>query len=522
MNGTTISGTAEGAQIVKPSKRPMAGLLGIFLAAMMAGLNNRVGALALVDIRGELGFAFDDASWLSTVYNAGELIAMPFAAWFAITLSVRRFELWMLGVCTVLALFLPFIHDLNLLLVVRFLQGVACGTMIPVLMMAALKFLPPPVKLYGLAMYAMTATFAPNISIWLAGYWIDGLYDWRWVFWQIVPVAIVAGLLVSWGLPREPVQVNRFRQGNWSGMVCGMIALGLIAVAFDQGIRLDWFHSPLIRLSLQAGFALMAVYLISEWYHPSPFIKLQILGRWNLALGFTVFVSLLVVLISSSLLPASYLAAVRDYRPRQMALIGLIIAIPQFLLGGAVAFLLYQTVIDARDVFASGLFLITLACFSGTQLTSDWSRDQFVVAQILQAFGQPMAVVSMLFLLTSVVQPHEGPYVSGSINALRAFGSLFGAAVVGQFVIARSRFHSEMLLDHAALVGNSAMNPPEPAHLIGIISQQSLVLSVADTYRALGILALLLIPVVLRLNYIPAPVVRNFSSTSPVPSSTYG
>ena len=24
--------------------------------------------------------------------------------------------------------------------------------------------------------------FTPNLSIWLAGYWTDGLFDWRWVY----------------------------------------------------------------------------------------------------------------------------------------------------------------------------------------------------------------------------------------------------------------------------------------------------------------------------------------------------
>ncbi|MGE6213717.1 hypothetical protein ACQKCR_17580, partial [Comamonas aquatica] len=81
------------AAAVAPPKRAIAGLVGILIAAMMAGLNNRVGALALADVRGALGFGLDDASWLTTVYSAGEVIAMPFAAWFAITLSVRRFEL---------------------------------------------------------------------------------------------------------------------------------------------------------------------------------------------------------------------------------------------------------------------------------------------------------------------------------------------------------------------------------------------------------------------------------------------
>jgi DHA2 family multidrug resistance protein len=486
------------------SKRPLVGLLGIFLAAMMAGLNNRVGALALADVRGALGFGLDDASWLNTAYSAGELIAMPFAAWFAITISVRRFELWMLFVCMAAAVILPFIHNLDVLLMLRLLQGVAGGTMIPLLMMAALKYLPPPVRLHGLALYAMTATFAPNLSTWLAGQWTDHYFDWRWVYWQIIPLAAAAGLLIGWGLPREPMQTERFSQANWFGMACGVPALGLIAVALDQGVRLDWFHSPLITVSLAAGLVLFAIYLLTEWYHPSPFIKLQILGRRNLGLGFTIFLFLLVTLTSSSLLPAFYLGNIQDYRPMQMASLGLIVALPQLVLGPGVALLLYQKWADARAVFAIGLGLIALACFSGMQLTSDWNREQFVVAQTLHAIGQPMAVVSLLFLATSVVQPNEGPYVSGSINMLRAFGSLAGAAAVSQLMVVRSRFHQEMLLDHAALAGNSL--PPFPAaQLMRVIGQQSLVLAVADAFLVLALLALLLIPLVLKLTYIPAP-----------------
>lgn len=504
-----------GSVAARASKRPMAGLLGIFIAAMMVGLNNRVGALALADIRGALGFGFDNASWITTAYNAGELIAMPFAAWFAITLSVRRFELWMLGTCALLAVILPFIRDLHLLLVLRFVQGVASGTMIPVLMMAALKFLPAPVRLHGLALYAMTATFAPNLSIWLAGQWTDALFDWRWVYWQTVPLAVIAAALISWGLPREQIQFARFRQANWFGMACGVPALGLVAVALDQGVRLDWFNSPLIAASLATGLLLLAAYLLTEWRHPSPFIRLQILGRRNLALGFSVFVVLLVVLMSSSLLPASYLGPLQGYRPLQMAPIGLLVALPQLVLGFGVGLLLYRKWIDARIVLGLGLLLIALACFSGAQLNSAWNREQFVVAQTLQAFGQPMAIISMLFLCTSVVEPREGPYVSGVINTLRAFGSLLGAATVSQLVIVRGRFHAQVLLDHAALASNSLPMSPAPGELMRVISQQSLVLSIADAYRVLGILAAVLIPAVLCLAYVPAAGAR-VASPSPV------
>lgn len=486
------------------TSRIMAALLGIFVAAMMAGMNNRVVALGLGDIRGALGFGLDDASWLTTSYSAGELIAMPFASWFAITVSVRRFHLWMLASCAALAVFLPFVADLHLAIALRFVQGVCSGTLIPILMMAALKFLPLNIRLHGLALYAMTATFIPNLSIWLVGQWADTLYDWRWIYWQIVPLTLLAGMLVAWGLPKEPVQTARFGQANWPGMALGASALGLIAVALDQGTRLDWFNSPLITVTLCSGLALLCVYLLTEWYHPSPFLKLQILARRNLWLGFTLLTFLLVVLLSGALLPSQYLAQIQQYRSLQIAPIGLMIALPQLVFGSLVALLLYQKWADARMVFSLGLAFIALACYFGAQLTPDWIWEQFILIQMLQAAGQPMALISMLFLATSVVQPPEGPYVSGTVNTLRAFGSLAGGALVGQFVIHRSRFHAEMLLDQSAIATNS-FSISIPSNLAGLISQQSLVLSVADAYRMLGILSLLMIPAVWCLNYIPAP-----------------
>jgi DHA2 family multidrug resistance protein len=485
--------------------RPLVALTGIFLAAMTAGLNNRVGALALADIRGALGQGLDDASWLHTVYAAGELVAMPFASWFAITLSLRRFHLGMVGLCALIALVLPFVHSLPLLLALRGLQGLAGGALIPVLMMAALKFLPAPIRLHGLALYAMTATFAPNVSTWLTGLWTDSLTDLRLVYWQAIPLLLLAGALVGWGLPDAPSQAERFKRANWPGMAMGVIGLTLVTVALDQGVRLDWFESRLITAALAVGLVFTAAYLVSEWRHPEPFVKLQLLGRRNLGLGFTVFVCLLIVMLSGSSVPSAYLGRVWGYRALQSAPIGLIIGLPQLLLGPCVAALLYRKWVDARVVFALGLALIAAACLLGSRLTADWVWQQFIVVQTLQALGQPMAVVSLLFLATSVVQPPEGPYVSGTINALRVFGTLAGSAAIGQLTVVRERFHADILLDSPGLLHGGWTQLIEPARIASALHEQAFVLATSDAYLALGLLAVLMIPLVLRLQYIPAP-----------------
>lgn len=485
------------------------GLLGILIGAMVAGLNNRVPGLTLADIRGAQGWDADASSWLSTVYSAGELVAMPFASWFAITFSLRRFHMWMTAWVVILALVIPFVHSLPLLLVLRALQGVFSGTLIPLLMMAALRFLPTPIRLHGLALYAMTATFAPNVAVWLAAFCVDRLADWRWVYWSIIPLGLAAMALVFWGIPKMPLALPRARQANWLGMALGVCGLSLLVVAMDQGVRLEWLHSSVIRASLLGGVTLTALFLVSEWIHPAPFMKLQLLQRRNLGLGFTIFFCLLVTMSTGVALPTNTLAHLQTFRMAQLAPLGLAIGLPQLVLGPAVALLLYQRWVDARYLFSLGLVCIAVACWMAADITSEWMVSELVVAQVLQAMGQPMAVISLLFLATSVVQPMEGPSVAGTVNTLRALGTIFSGALVGQILTVRSTFHGDMLLDNAGeWLSTHAADTSAFSGLSSWVGEQASVLATADIYRLFAVIAVLLIPLVLSLKHIPAPLTQ--------------
>lgn len=500
---------APAAPVVHPfGPRLLTGVVGVFVAAMMSGLNSRTGTLALGDIRTVFGMGVDDGSWIASLYGAFELAAMPFSAWFAITFSFRRYHMAVVAIFTVLGLVTPLAPDTTVLLALRCLQGFFGGLLIPVLMAAALRFFPAPIRLYGLALYAMTATFAPNVATWLSATWTDGVADWRLLFWQTVPMALFSLGAVGWGIPQDPVRLERFRQIDLPGLISGMAGLVMVGIGLSQGERLDWFNSTLVCWLFGGGAALLAIFLICEWFHPMPFIKLQLLHRRNLGLGFTVFTGMLVVLLSGSLLPADYLGHAWHFRTPSMSVIGLQVGLPQFILGPAVSWLLYKRRVDARHVFAIGLLLIACACWLGSRITPEWMAAEFALAQALHAFGQPMAVIALLFLATSVVQPMEGPQVSGIVNTLRAFGTMFGSALVGRLLAVREATHANVLLDGAANMRRSAgaVPPDALAGVAGRVAHQAFVLSIADAYLALGALALALVPLVLSLQYIAPPL----------------
>ncbi|MCW3604732.1 MFS transporter [Burkholderia cenocepacia] len=477
------------------------GLVGVLIAALSSGLNDRVTDIALVDLRGILGMGHDEGTWIAAVYEAAEVSAMMISAWFAVTLSFRRFAIGVTLAFAGFAVVFPFVRDYPLLVGLRIAQGILGGALPPLLMTAALRFLPPGIKLYGMSAYALTATFGPNLAMPLAALWTDKV-GWQFVYWQVIPPCAIAATMIGYGLPQDPVRLERFRQFDWIGVLTGCGGISMVVLALEQGERLDWFHSSLICTLLLAGSVLLAIFVVNEWHHPLPLFKLQILGRRNFAHGLLTLAGLLIVFSSGSTLPSLYLMEVRDFRPLEIGPLALAIAIPQLVAAPFAAMLCNIRQLDSRFVLATGLGLIAGSCVLGSFLTSVWGRDSFFVLQAMQALGQPMAVLPVLMGATGAVQPPEGPFASAMFNTTRGIATVIGTALVETFMTHRRHFHSNMILDHVGgsphllsqasdsigrhaaplLPDGTPRSTDAIAQFAALVREQVFVMSVADTY----------------------------------------
>ncbi|WP_122588005.1 MFS transporter, partial [Pseudomonas viridiflava] len=119
------------------------------------------------------------------------------------------------------------------------LQGLAGGALPPMLMTVALRFLPANIKLYGLAGYALTATFGPGLGTPLAGLWTEYV-GWQWTFWRIIVPCLIAMAAVAYGLPQDPLRLERLRAFNCKGLLLGFPAICMMVIGLLQGNRLDW------------------------------------------------------------------------------------------------------------------------------------------------------------------------------------------------------------------------------------------------------------------------------------------
>src|SRR6201996_5780926 len=400
--------------------KPLLGLGGVLIAATASEFNDQVTSIALVDVRGALGIGHDAGTWIESLYVSAEIVGMAISPWLLMTFTLRRWTIFAIALCGISSVLIPFSPNVEAIYALRLLQGLAGGLIIPLLMTTAFRVLPPSIRLYGLAVYALTATFTPALAATVAAFWTDSV-NWRFVSFQTIPLCVLSGVLVWHCLHQDQPKYERFRMLDWRGVLLLVIGASALSTMLYQGDRLDWFNSSLICVLALVSAIAIPLLLVNEWFHPLPLLKLQLLGRRNFAYGTLALFTFLIISQSGSTVPLRYLQEVQDYRPLQSNLITLEIAALQLVMLPAMALLLDYGSVDSRIVTLAGLGLILASCIGSSFLTVYWNRNQFYFWQLLQAIGQPMVIMPLLMMTTnSVTSPTEGPFAAALVNTLRA------------------------------------------------------------------------------------------------------
>jgi DHA2 family multidrug resistance protein len=430
---------------------PLLGVLGVLLGAMIATCTGRLISVGLADLRGYLHLGFDEASWISTAFNAGMMFIGPFSVYLGGLLGARRVLLACATAFTLISLLLPLAPNLPVLLVLLVLAGLTAGTFYPLTLSFVLRSLPMRYVLLGIAMYAMDIVFTTNVATSLEAWYIDHL-SWRWIFWNSAVLTPVMMALIYFGIPWQPLPVPKEGQPkpNWRGFLYASLGFSLLYIALDQGQRLDWFHSGTIVGLTAAGSFLLLMTVVRRFLMPNPLINLKfLLSRNTLLLGVVLILFRFVMLATVVTIP-SYLGSVKGYLPLQAGPVMLWVGLPQCICGVLAMYCL--RFIDARLVLTFGFSLVAIACLMNAQLSSAWSGANFARSQAVMAIGLAFAFNAMVGSIILEVldsgalsRPIDVLTFAGYFQTVRLFGGEVGVAFMQRFLSTREQFHSNML-----------------------------------------------------------------------------
>jgi DHA2 family multidrug resistance protein len=436
-------------------QNPYVGTLGVYLGAGIVTLNGRLLSVGLPDLRGALGLGIDEASWIPTAYNVALMFMGPFSVYLGGLLGPRRILLYSGTIFTVCSILLPFSPNLQVMLCLQVIGGLASGTFYPLTLSYALRALPMRYVIYAIGIYSMDIVGATSVGTSLEAWYVEHL-SWHWIFWQSALLTPLMMVCVYLAIPNPPPRTGPKPRLSWRGFLYGSLALSLIYAALDQGERLNWLHSGVIvGLLVTAGF-LLVVTVIRRWLSPNPLVNPIFLANRNtLLICGCLFCFRFVILAIALLLPA-VLSVTQNYRPLQTGWV-LLWLMPPLVVSGVLAARLMRR-FDNRLVFAAGFTVVAIACLINAQVTSAWSGGNFLVSQLVIAVGLAVAFTALVgsfvqnaFDTGALSSPVNVLTYASFIHCIRLFGGEAGTAIMQRLITVREHFHSNMLgLDVAA------------------------------------------------------------------------
>jgi MFS transporter, DHA2 family, multidrug resistance protein len=491
-------------------------VLAAMIGSFMAILNIQITNASLLNIEGGIGTGVDNGSWISTSYLIGEIVVIPLTDYLSRVFSFRRYMLASAALFAVFSVACAFTHDLPSMIAMRGLQGFAGGVLIPMAFTLVLTRLPKPQQPIGLAMFALSVTFAPAIGPTIGGYLTEN-YGWQTIFFvNVLPtVVMVSALYLT--LERTPMQLKLLKEGDWAGIATMAIGLSALQTVLEEGNKDDWFSSPFILRLAAVAVVSLSLFIWIELTIEKPLIRLRLLARRNFGFGTIASTLLGFALFGSVYILPAYLGQAQGYNAEQIGKVLAWTGLPQLILIPLVPRLMQR--FDTRYIAFTGLMIFAYSCFMNTAMSLDYAGDQLWIPNIVRAIGQAMVLTPLTSVTTGDIAPQDAAAASGISNMLRNLGGAIGTAVLATVITKREQFHSNIIGQSVTLGREEVRNriaqltdffmahgvpDPAAAHQQAIIAlgnsvkRQALVMGFSDTFAVIaGVLVLAAIAVLL-------------------------
>lgn len=450
-NSNSAARPAAAAIAAKPVMSPLrmwSAVVGSTLGAFMAILNIQIVNASLADIQGAIGAGTDDGGWISTSYLIAEIVVIPLSAWLARVFSVRNYLLVNALLFLVFSVACAFAVNLQQMIILRAIQGFTGGVLIPMAFTIIITLLPKPKQPIGLALFALSATFAPAIGPTIGGYFTEN-WGWEYIFYiNLVPGALMVGMLWA-SLDRAPMNLGLLAKGDWPGIITMAIGLAALQTVLEEGNKEDWFGSDfIVRLSIIAAVSL-TLFLIIELKVAHPLLNLRLFARRNFGFGILANFLLGIALYGSVFVLPIYLTRIQGYNSEQIGFVLAWTGIPQLLLIPLVPRLMKR--FDIRLLIVVGFALFAASNFMNVHMTGDYASDQLFWPNVVRAIGQALVFTPLSAIATAGIEPENAGSASALFNMMRNLGGAVGIASLQTFLSKREQFHSNILTNSVSV-----------------------------------------------------------------------
>lgn len=495
----------------------------VAFASFMESLDTTIANVALPYIAGGMGVSEDEASWVITTYLVANAVSLTASSYLAQRLGRKTFFLICLAFFTASSVLCGFAPNLQTLLLLRIVQGLGGGGMVPVAQSILADSFPPEKRGQAFALFGIAVVVAPVVGPTLGG-WISDNWSWQWCFEINGPIGLLALALLAVTLRESATAVaerKRFvRQGHGFDLTGFMLVatfLGALEIALDRGLEDDWFGSNFIVAVVTVSALAFVLMIPWELSRRNPIIDLRIVATRQFGACFLVMLATGAILLSTTQYLPQLVQTEYGYTATWAGLVlspgGVVLALMMPVAGRL------SGKVQPRILIAIGAAICALAMFDMTRINGAVDFRFFALSRMLLSVGLPFVFIPILTASFAGIPHNKTDMASALINVARNTGGSIGISLANNVLAHRQQFHQSRLVelvntstvqfqtalkhatDYFLAQGNSLTQAQQQA--LGWISHQvqtqSALLAYIDVFWSLMLISAAAVPLALTL-----------------------
>jgi DHA2 family multidrug resistance protein len=392
--------------------------------------------VSLPQIQGALSASPDQVAWVVTSNLIATAVTIPLAGWISARFGRRRAMIWGVVGFGFATLMCGLSTSLGELVVWRVLQS-ACGSpLTPIAQSVVIDEFTGERRARATAIYSMGVGIAPTLAPLLGGY-VSEEISWRWIFFILIPVALIALIGVIAFIKPDPPREKRAKL-DWTGFLSLSMTIACVQLVLDRGERAQWFDS--VEIIIECALAVMFgwIFLVHSLTNDRPFLDLRLLLERNFALGLGISTIFGMLFVTPMVLIPTMLQQLRD--------------VPEFAVGTLIAVRGIGTALSqvlmlfvASRASPRLLFLIGfgLHTYAGVQMASfemNVALSEVAWAMAIQGVGVGFLWVPMTMVTFSNFDPNRSAEGMSLFHFVRSIASSY--YISASFVVV---FHTQKM-----------------------------------------------------------------------------
>ena len=406
--------------------------VGLMLGMFVASMSQTIVGPAMPRIVAELG-GVEHYSWIATAAMLVSAVAVPIVGKLSDLYGRRWFYLGGLAVFMIGSILAGMATDFGFLVFARAVQGLGMGTLMPLSQTIIGDIIPPRQrgKYQGMmgAVFGVSSVVGP-----LLGGTVTDNFGWRWLFYLMLPVGVVAFAFILRFLHLSTE--TQHGKVDFLGMLTltpGMV-IALLATTWGGG-DYAWDSSVIIGMYAIAAVFLIA-FVVIETRVAEPLLPMHLLLRPIVALSVAASFAIAVAMFGAIIYIPVYAQGVMGVSATNSGAILIPLSVAMIVTSVLVGLLISKTgrykefLVLGGIVLVAGYWLLSRMQYGDSQL-------KLTAAMIVIGLGLGLSMQVYTLVVQNVVAQRELGVATAAIQFFRNIGSTIGTAVLGTVMTAQ-------------------------------------------------------------------------------------